>query len=104
MSGTDETFTGDAIPWHSTSTCRRVECAGCVRDSWAFQCVGLTFAGELAWTSLSEAASFRRITCSVGYAIGPACDPFDELMKLADQALYSAKSDGRNRVASRLSR
>jgi len=38
------------------------------------------------------------LTCSIGYAIGAASDPIDGLLRLADQALYRAKSNGRNRV------
>jgi diguanylate cyclase (GGDEF)-like protein len=38
------------------------------------------------------------LTCSIGYAIGSASDPFDALVALADQALYRAKSKGRDRV------
>lgn len=38
------------------------------------------------------------LTCSIGYAIGTASDPFDGLVALADQALERAKSKGRDRV------
>jgi len=38
------------------------------------------------------------ITCSVGYAIAAASDPIDGLLRRADQALYRAKSNGRNGV------
>ena len=37
-------------------------------------------------------------TCSVGYAIAAASEPIDGPVRLADQALYSARSNGRNRV------
>jgi diguanylate cyclase (GGDEF)-like protein len=38
------------------------------------------------------------LTCSVGYAVGPASGPIDGLLRLADEALYRAKAKGRNRV------
>ena len=41
------------------------------------------------------------VTCSVGYAIGTTDDPIGALINSADQALYQAKSDGRNRIASK---
>ncbi len=45
----------------------------------------------------------ERVTCSVGLAAFPANDNNDvELMHEADQALYVAKSSGRNKVSLRL--
>lgn len=40
-------------------------------------------------------------TCSVGYTIGTTDDPLEMLINCADQALYQAKSDGRNCIASK---
>lgn len=38
------------------------------------------------------------VTCSIGYAIGSSNDTLDTLVRRADEALYRAKSSGRNRV------
>lgn len=47
----------------------------------------------------SEAVGERLVTASVGVAeVRPACD-FQQLYRLADEALYDAKRGGRNRVA-----
>jgi diguanylate cyclase (GGDEF)-like protein len=47
----------------------------------------------------SEAVGERLVTASVGVAeVRPACD-FQQLYRLADEALYDAKSGGRNKVA-----
>lgn len=39
-----------------------------------------------------------RVTCSIGVADHPSEDGGDAMLLAADQALYQAKSDGRNRV------
>jgi len=38
------------------------------------------------------------VTCSIGAAVVQSDDTLDELLRRADQALYRAKSEGRNRV------
>lgn len=47
----------------------------------------------------SEGAEARKITISIGVSAFPECtDSREELIKLADEALYQAKQAGRNRV------
>ena len=43
-------------------------------------------------------AAVIQVTASVGVATGDATDGLDTLLKAADDALYCAKKDGRNRV------
>ena len=50
-------------------------------------------------TQMPEGAQLRQ-TVSIGIAVPPNTRPsFDEVIKLADHALYAAKSAGRNRVS-----
>jgi two-component system cell cycle response regulator len=38
------------------------------------------------------------VTCSIGVAVAESREPPDQIIKRADEALYAAKRDGRNRV------
>ena len=43
-------------------------------------------------------ASVPAFTASFGVAVGSAGERFEDLLKMADQALYGAKTSGRDRV------
>lgn len=47
----------------------------------------------------SHPRATRKLTVSIGIAYSDACTGFSALMTVADQHLYEAKRDGRNRVA-----
>ncbi|MEH2486369.1 diguanylate cyclase (GGDEF)-like protein [Bradyrhizobium sp. AZCC 2230] len=47
----------------------------------------------------SRAGALTRVTISIGLAASKAGDSLSEVLGHADQALYAAKRDGRNRIA-----
>jgi two-component system cell cycle response regulator len=53
---------------------------------------------EKAPFALSGPAGEIAVTCSIGLAASRPADSIDSLLKRADEALYRAKRDGRNRV------
>jgi diguanylate cyclase (GGDEF)-like protein len=71
---------------------------GCDCDSGAAQAERLrqTLCGEpFRWGGVT-----LRVTCSLGvsWAVAPAPEDADALVRSADEALYIAKNDGRNRI------
>jgi len=56
---------------------------------------------EIAACDHGEAVGDRRVTASIGVAETVATSDFQQLFRLADQALYAAKQQGRDRVVVR---
>jgi two-component system cell cycle response regulator len=52
--------------------------------------------------TVAEIAENLAISCSIGVTVSQAGETLDVMLKRADDALYQAKHDGRNRIVTQL--